>query len=130
MTAAQNELNQTQFSTEEPFFEQPGAVFQEAQEIKQVVPFFKRRKTIISLIIVVTLLLLFVLFVINLIVERNRRLGAPPVITTETPAPTTANTYAQEVEQLRLEWKAVDPSQSELQPPSVDPSIRLDQLQR
>lgn len=118
--------NQTQFSAEEPFFEQPVSLPQETRVVKPVVPFFKRRKTIIALIIVASVILLFTLFIISIIVERNRRLGIGPEVTTATPTPAVSNSLVQEVEQLRLEWKAADPSQLELQPPAVDMMLRLD----
>lgn len=122
--------NQTQFSAEEPFFEQPVGLPQTQQVVKPVVPFFKRRKTIILIISAITLLLLFVLFVVNLIIERNRRLGQSPEVTVTAPTPTPEDSLVQHVEQLRLQWKEADPSQIELQPPAVDPTIRLDPLKR
>ena len=98
--------------------------------IKPVVPFFKRRKTIIVLIVGATAVLLVALFVINMIIEQNRRLGDPADVTVAPPAPMTTNALVQEVEQLRTEWKAADPSKIELQLPAVDLSIRLDDRER
>ncbi len=122
--------NQTQFSAEEPFYEEPVALPQTAQVIKPVVPFFKRRKTIIALIAGATALLLLALFIINMIIEQNRRLGDPADVSIAPPTPVTANVLVQEVEQLRTEWKAADPSKIELQLPAVDLSIRLDDSER
>lgn len=122
--------NQTQFSAEEPFFEQPIPLPQVDRPVKTTVPFFKRRKTIILLILVATLTLLFVLYVVNQIVERNRRLGTAPEIVVASPTPTPVDTLVLEVEQLRTQWKQADPSQVELQPPAIDPTIRLDQRER
>mgnify|MGYP000922341031 CR=1 FL=1 len=122
--------NQTQFSAEEPFYEEPVALPQTERVIKPVVPFFKRRKTIIVLIVGATAVLLVALFVINMIIEQNRRLGDPADVTVAPPAPMTTNALVQEVEQLRTEWKAADPSKIELQLPAVDLSIRLDDRER
>jgi hypothetical protein len=122
--------NQTQFSAEEPFFEQPVDLPQAEQVVKPKVPFFKRRKTIILIICAITLLLLFILFLVNLIVERNRRLGAAPDVVVATPTPAPIDSLVEQVEQLRMQWKAADPTQIELQPPAVDPTIRLDPAKR
>jgi hypothetical protein len=124
--AAIESTNQTQFSAEQPFFEQPIGLPQEERVVKPVVPFFKRRKTIILIITTITVILLLILFVINLIVERNRRLGKPSDVIIATPTPVTANNLQLEVEQLKQEWKAADPTQLELQPPAIDYAIRLD----
>lgn len=124
--AAIESTNQTQFSAEQPFFEQPIGLPQEERVVKPIVPFFKRRKTIILSITIVTVVLLFILFVINLIVERNRRLGIAPGISVATPSPIAANNLQLEVEQLKREWKAANPTQLELQPPALDYEIRLD----
>lgn len=122
--------NQTQFSAEEPFFEQPVGLPQEEVVVKPNVTFFRRRKTIILLILGATALLLFVLYVVNMIVERNKKLGEAPDITITAPTTNTDNQYLRDVEALRSELKAADPSQLELQPPAVDMQIRLDQEDR
>ncbi len=119
--------NQTQFLAEEPFFEQPIPLPTTAVAAKPFVPFFKRRKTIIFLILASTLVLLMIIFVVNLIVERNRKLGLPQQFSLATPSPSPQNTYVLEVEKLRTELKAADPTVLELQPPAVDPTIRLDE---
>lgn len=126
MLSKSSNHNQTQFSAEEPFFEQPIALPQEERAVKPTVPFFKRRKTIIVLIACITVVLLIVLYVANLIIERNRRLGEPPDVTITPPAAEPDNQYLKEVEMLQAEWKEADPAQLELLPPAVDFTIRLD----
>lgn len=122
--------SQTQFSAEEPFFENPGSLPQEEKVVVPAVPFFRRRKTIIFIILVATVLLMCVLYVVNLIVERNRKLGEAPEVTITAPTTDTDNQYLRDVQALRAELKAADPSQVELQPPSLDFYIRLDQPER
>lgn len=122
--------NQTQFSAEEPFFESPGSLPQEERVVAPKVPFFRRRKTIIFTILVATVLLLCILYFVNLIVERNRRLGEAPEVNITAPAAQADNQFVQDVEKLRAQLQSADPSQVELQPPALDLFIRLDQDER
>lgn len=122
--------NQTQFSTEQPFFEQPVVPPTEERLVKPKVPFFKRRKTIVAAIILTTAMTLLLLFALNAYIEYRKRLGIGPAVIVPTPTPEAANQYVLEVEQLQKEWKAADPNQSELQPPAVDMSLRLDSTRR
>lgn len=121
-----SDQNQTQFSAEQPFFEQPVPLPQEDHIVKPTVPFFRRRKTIILLITIATIVLLLILFIVNAIIERNKRLGTPPDVSVATPSPASNDPLVNEVLQLRDEWKAADPSQIELQPPAIDTELRLE----
>lgn len=122
--------NQTQFSAEEPFFESPGSLPQEERVVAPKVPFFRRRKTVLFLILVVTLALMTILYAVNLIVERNRKLGEAPEVTITAPSTQADNQFVRDVEELKAQLKAADPSQVELQPPALDFTIRLDQPER
>ena len=119
--------NQTQFSAEEPFFEQPVALPQSEVVIREKVPFWRRRKTVIFLIITGTALLLLILFGMSVYIENRRRIhGEVPVEITPPPAPS-VNEYTKDVDNLRIELKAADPAEPPLQVPNVDYEIRLDE---
>lgn len=122
--------NQTQFSTEEPFFEDPNVIPEEPKAYKPPVPFFKRRKTIIGLTLVLVVLGLGLLFGYAYYVEWLRRIQEPPIVLEPTRPPVTFTELSQEAEALRLQLKTADPEERELIFPPIDMSLRMEEARR
>ncbi len=122
--------NQTQFSTEEPFFENPSAIPEEPKEYKPPVPFFRRRKTIVGLTIGLILLGLGALLGYSEYVAWLRRIQESPVIAEPTRPPITYTELAQEAEVLRQQLKSADPEERELIFPPIDMQLRMEEVKR
>lgn len=119
-------LDQTQFSTEEPFLENPNAIPEEPKEYKPPVPFFKRRKTIIGLTFLLFLLGLGILYGYTLYVEWQRRIQLPPDVVEPSRPPLTFTELSQEAEALQRELRMADPVERIIILPPLDAGIRME----
>lgn len=122
--------NQTQFSAEEPFFENPGQVPVGEVVVKERVPLLKRRKSMIALLSVVAVSSLLLLYGYAQYVTWQRRLGTPEEIMVPTPAPLAPSELSAQAQSLRAELKLADPVKQELLFPQIDLSLRLEERPR
>lgn len=118
--------NQTQFSTEEPFLEDPNRIPDEPKAYVPPVPFLKRRKTIIGITLVLVVIGLSILFGYARYVEWLRRIQEPPIVAEPARAPVTFTELAQEAEALNRELELADPEERSLVFPTIDAGIRME----
>lgn len=118
--------DQTRFSTEEPFLEDPNLIPAEPKAYVPPVPFLKRRKTIVGIILLLIVLGLGTLFGYAKYVEWLRRIQEPPVVAGPTLPSVTFTELAQEAEALSRELTLADPEERALVFPTIDAGIRME----
>lgn len=119
--------NQTQFTVEEPFMEDPLAPPVSNEAPKPKVPFLKRRKTIVGLLVLTLVISLGLLFGYAQYVAWQRRLSEPPVPVVPTAAPLQRSSLYEEAQALKGQLKLADPVKQELLFPQIDPELRLEE---
>lgn len=122
--------NQTQFSVEEPFFEEPELIPGQKGMEKPHVPLLKRRKTILAILILTICASLGILFGYAQYVEWQKKLREPVPVVVPTPMQMTPSELSSEVQSLRLELKQADPVRQELLFPQIDLFLRMEEKPR
>lgn len=125
--------DQTQFSLEEPLFENVAPLPPEPEKPKEYtpkIPWYKQRKLVILAIVGVSILVLLILYLISIIVAASR---APVVSKPEEVLPVEQRPESQLLQRIKItrdELNEADPNQQQLVFPAVDMDLRLDPQQR
>lgn len=125
--------DQTQFSLEEPLFENVAALPPEPEkpkEEKPKIPWYKQRKLVILAIVGVSILVLLILYIISMMIAASR---APVVSEPEEVIPVEQRSESQLLRRIEItkdELNEADPNQQQLVFPAVDMDVRLDPERR
>lgn len=126
--------SQTQFSLEEPLFEQMGQLPPEPETeevVKAKIPWYKQKKLLALIITISTIVILLLLFVINQFVLQGRLPGISEIIDREEEVvDRTSHPIMQRIIAADRELQAADPTKRELGYPTLDYTLHLDQPSR
>lgn len=128
MTEEQVPINQTQFSFEEPIFEDT-AVYAEEKPVEDAAPKPKKSKKIVVIAIVGGIVLILGLLILIIVSMRN---GVEEIVETEPEVivPQELSPLQKRIEDARELLELADPSKQDLAFPPVNMEIRLDQKER